>query len=222
MTCTAGRHGTESAYRQGCRCPEAREDRRVRVKRRRDGVHPERHAHLPVAGSQRRLRALAAIGWPVKELAPMLGTSPRQIDHYRCGRKPRIHRDAANRISELYERLSATPGPSELTRTRAQAAGWAPPHAWEDNTLDDPAAQPTGVGAPQPGRVNLDDVKFLESCQESRVEIAKRMGVALQSIERAEYRAQERARATLEQAVRPQPAVWTPAREMGDAHAMAR
>lgn len=215
MSCTAGRHGTEAAYRQGCRCPEAREDRRIRAKRRRDGVHPERHAYLPVAGTQRRLRALAAIGWPVKELAPMIGTSPRQMDHYRCGRKPRIHREAAKQIADLYERLSATPGPSELSRTRAKAAGWAPPLAWDDDAIDDPAAQPVEAGEPSPrGGVDLDEVRFLESCRESREQIAKQLGVALESIERAEFRAAERARDTVP--------VWVPAHERGDTHAMAR
>jgi hypothetical protein len=222
--CAAHRHGDEAAYRQGCRCDTAREDRRIRVKRRRDGIHPDRHAYREVEGTQRRLRALAAIGWPVKELAPMLGTSPRQVDHYRCGRKPRIHRDAAKRIADLYERLSATPGPSELSRTRAEKAGWAPPHAWDDGALDNPAAQPVGVGAPPPQpRVDLDEVKHLESFGESREEIATRLGVALQSIKQAEYRAQERARAVVQRAIPAGvPAQWTPASTLGDAHAMAR
>jgi hypothetical protein len=85
--------------------------------------------------------------------------------------------------------------------------------AWDDDAIDNPAAEPSGVGAARPS-VHLEDVAWLESFGESRDRIAARMGVAPKSLERAELRA----KASLEQG----PAEWVPARQMGDTHAVAR
>jgi transcriptional regulator with XRE-family HTH domain len=220
--CTADRHGTESAYdNYGCRCADAREHNRINEKRRREGRHVK--PYVDPTGTVRRLQALAAMGHSGTVLAAELGVARQRLAEIRNGYFPQIRRETATKIAELYDRLSMTPGDSELTKGRAEAKGWAPPLAWDDEALDEPTARPVAAAAPtQRGRVDLGEVQHLESFGVSRDEIAKRMGVALQSIERAEYRAQERARGVLEQAVRPQPAAWTPAREMGDAHAMAR
>jgi hypothetical protein len=101
--------------------------------------------------------------------------------------------------------------------------GFAPPLAWDDDAIDNPSAQPATAGQAPRGRVDLDDVQHLESFGVSRDEIARRMNVQLESIDRAEYRAQERARAAVERAIPAGvPTQWTPVHEMGDHHAMAR
>jgi transcriptional regulator with XRE-family HTH domain len=198
--CTAAKHGDENAYtNHGCTCDDAREDRRVKEKRRREGRHVS--PYIDVTGTSRRLRALAALGWSREDLAEQLGCSPQLVERHRTGRLQRLHVSAARRYKDLYERLQGTPGPSAVARAHAARAGWAPPLAWDDDALDDPTAQPTGVGAPaQPARVNLDEVRFLEPFGVSRYEIARRMNVAPEAIERAEYRAQARARAAVERA----------------------
>jgi transcriptional regulator with XRE-family HTH domain len=199
-TCTADRHGTVSAYsNHGCRCEDAREAQRITEKRRRENRHTP--PYIDSTGTSRRLRALAVLGHSGRALATELGISPQRINQLRNAELAQVRRETAEKVTALYERLSATRGSSQFTKTRAVQAGWAPPLAWDDDALDDPAAVPTGVGAPPPRRgVDLDEVRFLESFGMSRHSVAGRLGVSPESIERAEYRALEKARAAVERA----------------------
>jgi transcriptional regulator with XRE-family HTH domain len=220
--CGAAKHGTESAYDNfGCRCPDAREQNRINEKRRREGRHVK--PYVDPTGSVRRLQALAALGHSGTTLAEELGMTRQRLNEIRNARLE-VRRETAAKIAALYDRLSMTPGDSELTKARAEAKGWAPPLAWDDDAIDNPAAQPITAGGSPRGRLDLDDVKHLESFGVSRHEIASRMNVQLESIERAEFRAQERARAAVERARQAMnvPAQWTPAPTLGDDHAMAR
>ena len=216
--CEADRHGDHNAYRRGCRCPEAREDRRLYYKRWHEGRN--KPGMLPAAGTIRRLQALSAIGWGPAQIAERLGMTTINVQQIRRGRNDTVTRQQHERIEAVYNELQGTAGPSLATRASAERAGWAPPLAWNDSAIDDPAAQPRGVGAaPTTGRVDLGEVEHLASFGVSRQEIAQRMNVRLESIERAEMRAQARARQALAQPLVP---VWTAAHEMGDAHAVAR
>ena len=93
-------------------------------------------------GSQRRLRALAALGWSAHILAAEVGTSAAQLQAIRNGRRVYIRTDTADRIAELYDRLHMTPGPSESARRWARWQECIPPLAWDD--IDDPDEDPRG------------------------------------------------------------------------------
>jgi hypothetical protein len=190
--CTGRFHGDESAYRQGCRCSDAREDRRIKEKRRRYNVHTP--AYVDVTGTLRRLRALAAIGWPVKDLGPRLGISTQQMDHYRSARKARIRGTVAARIEALYDQLSATPGPSAVSRDRATRNGWEPPLLWEDVDIDDPLAQPaTDEPVRTRAQIDLAEVDFFTGPLGMTLEdAATRIGVQPGSIRIAQARARQR------------------------------
>lgn len=45
-------------------------------------------------------------------------------------------------VCEVYDRLSMTPGPSAHTAGWAAKRGYAPPLAWDEDSIDDPAARP--------------------------------------------------------------------------------
>lgn len=138
--CTANRHGTWSAYRAGCRCPHAREAQRIYCKRLRELRNPPRR--IDATGTRRRLQALSAIGWRWADLAAHLGGTWQTVQDMAIGGRPTVMVTTADRVRVLYARLSATPGPSEVSRRRAAEKGWAPPAAWDDDLIDDPTASP--------------------------------------------------------------------------------
>lgn len=152
-----GRHDTVSAYRYGCRCPNACEAQRLYRKRRRYNLQPP--GYVDGTGTRRRVQALIAIGWPAHRLGAEMGLadgkSVRQLGH---GHK--VTPPVAARVSRLYERLSMTPGPSAISRRRAQAAGWAPPLAWEHRDIDDPKARPARWAVPErePDEISIEHV----------------------------------------------------------------
>lgn len=192
------RHGTRLAYmNDGCRCPDAREQHRIYRKRLRE--NRQQPAFVPADGTIRRLRALAAIGWTNAELAARLHVTKIAVGWWRAARYERVHRDTARRIAALYEQLSAVPGPSSRARVYARRAGWVPPLLWEGVDIDDPAAQPMRDRGRRRGRqqlVHLDDVEFLRRSGLTREQIARRLGVEVESIERAEQRRAAATRAT--------------------------
>jgi hypothetical protein len=142
MNCTAPRHDTASAYHYGCRCPAARHAQYLYAKRRKLGINPP--SAIDGTGSRRRLRGLVAIGWTAPLIAQHLGVDQAQVT--RWYHVKRITPASAAKIRAVYDQLWHTPGPSQKSRARAAAAGWPSPLAWDDDTIDDPAAEPDRVG----------------------------------------------------------------------------
>lgn len=141
-TCTADRHGTHVAYDWwGCRCPDAREAWRLYRKRLRFGRQPA--AIVPAAGTVRRLQALVALGYSWSRLSKHLGVTVTRAAQ--IGLLPitgHVNRRTAARVKALYDELSTTPGTDRYALTVARRHGFYPPLAWDDDTIDDPAAQP--------------------------------------------------------------------------------
>jgi hypothetical protein len=144
-TCPAEVHDTCNAYRRyGCRCPAARGANAARLARWRKRTYLERGGLLvDPTGTRRRIEALRAIGWPIRVIAAEAGVSHGTL-HYTMGRSERIHLDTARRFADVYDRLSMRlPGRVDpRVVKRAQEMGWAPPLAWDDDTIDDPKARP--------------------------------------------------------------------------------
>lgn len=91
-------------------------------------------------GTARRIQALQAIGWPLRVLGDRIGVTGRNM--YRISSAGKVHRDTARKVAVLYDELSMTLGPSVRAKQMARRAGWAPPLAWSDETIDDPKARP--------------------------------------------------------------------------------
>lgn len=97
-------------------------------------------------GTVRRLQALIAGGYTLTWLGGQLGIAVSNMGHTMGGCP--IRASTARRVTALYERISHLPGPSTRSRNRAQRRGWAPPLAWDDDTIDDLSVCPaTGVKA---------------------------------------------------------------------------
>lgn len=103
-------------------------------------------------GTRRRLQALSALGWSRTLLAEHLGVSTASLSRM-------LLSDGAVRVStvatcrDLYDQLWNVQPPdltrlqrTSVTRTLkdAHARGWVLPQAWDDETIDDPAATPSG------------------------------------------------------------------------------
>lgn len=112
-------------------------------------------------GARRRVQALLAIGWRLDDIRPW--TNP-QVDPASVfdSRGPWVRRATHEGVAAAYRALSMRPGPSALGRARAAARGLAPPLAWDEDTIDDPAALPLhDIAADTPG---VDEVAVRRAC----------------------------------------------------------
>jgi AraC-like DNA-binding protein len=149
-------------------------------------------ALVPAAGTTRRLRALMVCRWPAAELARRLGVHPYTVRRLAAGQH-RTSAAAAAGARVLYDDLWDRPGPSQRTRALALARGWAPPLAWDDDEIDDPAAAPQGIAASTGsghGRVAalVEDSEELLAQGYTLAQAADRFGVSRNSLERARLR----------------------------------
>jgi transcriptional regulator with XRE-family HTH domain len=146
------------------------------------------------AGTQRRLRALAAIGWSAPRLAEHLGMNPESLSRLMTQDKQRVTAVTAGKVRGLYDRLWNVPGPWPKARNWAARRGWPPPLAWDDDTIDDPAARPAAPTGGRRSRELWQDSEELRAQGLPLGEIADRLGVSLTALKRARERAQDRRR----------------------------
>ena len=159
---------------------------------------------VDATGTHRRLQALMVLGWTQVRLArqPELDVAQQRINQLL--QQDRVGAANAIAVRRLYDRLWETPPPcrdarerdgADRTRARALAAGWAPAMAWDDDTIDDPAASPDyGTDAPAPGRrrrdaVDPDELAWLAAGGVSVDEMARRHKIQPGSVEQALRRA---------------------------------
>ncbi|GAA1030745.1 MULTISPECIES: hypothetical protein [Amycolatopsis] len=151
------------------------------------------HAVVDATGTRRRLRALVAIGWSQTQLAERLGLTPNNFGPLVHG-QPNITAARRRAVTELYDELwDKPPADNALARKSrryAQQQGWVPPLAWDDDEIDDPAAEPAGVEEPKrkPGGQRKlpppDELRWLLT-QQSPQSVAQRFGVHVKTIDNA-------------------------------------
>ena len=122
---------------------------------------------IPAVGTVRRLRALAALGWSFPQLAPQLRVSSQRLAQLaQRAEGGAVAAETHERVSALFEELSATPGSSTKARRHAARLGWFPPHVWDD--IDDPDAEPD-FGSPIPQ--GIDEVAVARAARGERVRL---------------------------------------------------
>jgi transcriptional regulator with XRE-family HTH domain len=135
---------------------------------------------IDATGSLRRLRALHAIGWTQTEIARRIGWTLANLNRYFISDPDRINRSTAVGIARVFNELQLTPGPSDRARRHARKHGWAPPLAWDEDAIDDPAAKPD-IG-------QREVVKFEERYTELRelgyhdLQIVSKLGIKPESL----------------------------------------
>lgn len=102
-------------------------------------------------GVVRRVQALTRLGWSAPQIADAAGvpytTIVRLRDH--ADRQVVGRDDLRDGIATAYDALSMRVPPLSRWTSRlsgkAERAGWAPPLAWDEDAIDDPAANPAGA-----------------------------------------------------------------------------
>ncbi|GAB2718444.1 hypothetical protein [Streptomyces bullii] len=106
---------------------------------------PSGGQYIDATGSVRHCRALQALGHTAETIATAAGSARSRIVIVISGQQ-RIRRSLAMKIEVAYRALAEKEGTSTRSRNRAHREGWAPPGAWDDDTIDDPNAHPEWTG----------------------------------------------------------------------------
>jgi hypothetical protein len=150
---------------------------------------------VSAVGTQRRLQALAAIGWSSRVVAGRLGVTPQTLR--RLHEQVHVWTTTRDRVAAVYDELSMTPGGCRRAQTWAVKRGWLPPLSWNDEEMDDPAATPMGVRTGnEPSRMNRDTdlqerVLVLTRAGLSAAEISVRLGTNPRYVQRVRARARQ-------------------------------
>lgn len=159
----------------------------VKSPRQASGRH-----RVNVVGSVRRVRALAVLGYSSHAIAAVAGLSAcsiRLIQQEKSGAT--VEAATARAVALAYDALSMSapvaPTPKArqaipVVKRHAARNGWVPPLAWDDATIDDPDATPSGAGYKQGARI--DEIRELEALGLTRAGIAARLGVTQNAIDR--------------------------------------
>ncbi|MBO9555563.1 helix-turn-helix transcriptional regulator [Cellulomonas sp.] len=159
------------------------------VEQRRHGIRPETARRLlavtfdpgwrPAEPVARRVRALAAIGWPARDVASRAGVSIAVVADLTAGRSTRVESRSDDSLRAVYEALSMTPGPSEQVRKVAARKGWVPPLAWDDIDTD-----PAPAAASDERVTVVEEAEFLASAGVGFTEAATRLGTTPSALDK--------------------------------------
>jgi hypothetical protein len=194
------RHGQERGYFAHRAAGEKACDRCVRARMRAEKARLLIRAAggtltYDAYGCHRRLQALMALGWSMRELDRRAGRGPKWMRNVLA--QPTVYSATHERVCELYEELCMTipvarsrQEQAGITRAKniARRNGWPPPLAWDDID-NDPApvdATPRGNYAREE---LLDEYDRLLTDGEIPEIAARRLGVTLRTIERQQAKA---------------------------------
>lgn len=112
-------------------------------------VQPEPPApgkFVDATGTTRRVQALRAAGYSPASIAKSFGFAETRVRQLSSGDQPTVRQRIADKVATAYTEILKLPVPSgagaTMARNYATAHNWAPPGAWDDDTIDDPNAQP--------------------------------------------------------------------------------
>lgn len=111
-------------------------------------------AKLDPTCTVRRLQALAAAGWTSRDMAPYIGMDQRNLSNLLLGKVSFVYAVTAKEIAAAYDKLQYMDADEHCTtralnaaRNKARKNAWAPTWAWDEDTIDDPKAEPEWTGA---------------------------------------------------------------------------
>lgn len=146
----------------------------------------------PGTGTIRRLRALVALGYTPQCLSRRLRVLASRVQYWLHSAPHRLPLTVRDAVIELYDQLSMQlpdDPASPRARAEARALGWAPPLAWDDETIDDPAVAPQGLRDTEPSKPAADEVDWaivLRACHGWTVPRGLTRGEQILAIRRAD------------------------------------
>lgn len=145
-------HGTRQAYTfDRCRCETCTFESTRYERRRRYYRHIGQPYTVPATGFARRVRALMAIGYTMRQISAELGMANGNLSS-KLHKNGTVQRATHERMVALYARWHMLPQSgmqADRTKRMATRRGWAPPLAWEDIDAD---PKPSGVRADGPSK----------------------------------------------------------------------
>jgi hypothetical protein len=125
--------------------------------------------HMPLIGVTRRVRTLVALGYTMREIANALPDSRiTAVSQWAAGDQYRryVRESTWLAVRDLYDRWRDVTPPPSVGRTKAlnMAArrNWPGPNAWDEDTIDDPDAQPAEPYQPPSMRDDYVDPHAVE------------------------------------------------------------
>lgn len=191
-------HGTVNAYvNDRCRCAACRRALADRAAERRKAAHlgTLRAQCEPSVRTLERIDALRLAGWTLPELARRFGyANPRSIRHLYS--RASIHSTTARKIKRVHDRLIHLPPPAGYHGAAKRAATFA------RRRLDMPDPPADVTLKPPRGSEIVEDFLHIASnglgvreaskigwTAETRRNLAPRLGVTVEALDRALYRA---------------------------------
>lgn len=183
--------GTRSCYtKHKCRCDRCQVENRQY--QRRDRLLQGADVRVSALGSQRRLQALAFMGWSAKKISIATGMHVEIISRIRRGAKHTIVTSTHVKIEEVFRTYAMRRDLSKEgieTSERARKAGWVSPLAWDD--IDNPTERERGAlpskrvrGRQVKARTKaiIEDLEFLISLGVENPEASDRLGIKPESL----------------------------------------
>ena len=201
------RHSTVAGYNAHVKddetpCLPCRRARANYEKRRKWDAHNGKARIVGPTGTRRRVQALVALGWTYGRIGEPLGVTAGAVYRLATNYSPTIVRTTAERVAAVYEDMSMTLPPRETrvqkrdaayAQTVARKRGWVTPLAWDDIDTDaEPYRAPTSW---HPKRHTwkredlLEEWAHLTSLGVAPEQAARQLGVTVEAVERAEFRA---------------------------------
>lgn len=144
--CNAHHHGDRNAYNYyKCRCPDARQAETDYQRNWRHKAGYNQPVSVDKTGTVRRIQALIRMGHMPKDIAADLGWIPSRISDILNDRHPGVRPRTRDQVKAYYEKKQLVRGNSTKTMRWAIKRNWAPPLAWDEETIDDPNARPQGM-----------------------------------------------------------------------------
>lgn len=138
------------------------------------------NALISPVGSRRRVQALMAIGYPGRVIAEELNVHHRVVAKLSAESQDYVTARVARGVAEVFERLQMTRGPSEISRQRAARKGWHLPLSWDEDSIDNPDAEPQIPD--NNADAWFDDYQDLRGFGLNDNQIAERWGILLESL----------------------------------------